>query len=92
MTALVPPDAIEKIVGARRHPTRHIGRAVEAEQMVYILHSAECKDSGIDLRDCPFSVALDEGINPPNWVTARRRGAVWLEVLNDRLVPTGVVS
>lgn len=93
MSALVDPTAIERIVGAQRHATRHIGRAVEAEQMVYILHSHACKDSGIDLRECPFSLALDEGINPPQWVTARDTGKpVMLEVIGGRLVPTGYAS
>ena len=64
MSKLVPASKIEGIVGARRHPTNHQGRAVSAEQTVYVLHSKECLDSGIDLRRCPFSVAMDtdEGI------------------------------
>jgi hypothetical protein len=90
MSEIVPADEIEKIVGVHRHMTRHVGRAVEAEQTVYILHSHECKDSGIDLRECPFSLALDEGINPPQWVTARATELpVMLEVIGGRLVPTG---
>jgi hypothetical protein len=32
------------------------------EQTVYILHSRECLTSGIDLRDCRFSLALDRQI------------------------------
>lgn len=59
MTDLVPADQIEKIVGATRHKTAHIGRLVSAEDTVYILHSHECRDSGIDLRECRFSRALD---------------------------------
>ena len=90
MTNLVPTDQIEAIVGARRHADRHIARADTAEQMVYILHSHECRDSGIDLRDCEFSIALDAGINPPQWRTAEAEDIpVYVEVLRGRLVPVG---
>jgi hypothetical protein len=58
MTKLVKD--IEAIVGVRRHVSEHIGRAISAEQTVYIVHSRECIESGIDLRQCPFSVALDD--------------------------------
>jgi hypothetical protein len=55
---------IEKIVGAKRHPQEHVGRFVVAEQTVYILHSQECRDmhdwKQRDLKDCPFSFALDQ--------------------------------
>jgi hypothetical protein len=68
MSDLVPADRIEAIVGARRHLIDHIGRAVSAEDTVYILHSHACKNSGIDLRDCPFSLALDDGIDPTEWL------------------------
>ena len=67
MTEIVPPEAIEQIVGVRRHPTQHIGRAISAEQRMYILHSQECRDSGIDLRACPYSQALDLGLNEARW-------------------------
>jgi hypothetical protein len=30
MTDLVPTDQIERIVGARRHPHQHLGRAARA--------------------------------------------------------------
>lgn len=62
MSTLVDPTEIEDIVGAKRHPTQHLGRAVTAERMVYVLHSQECLDSGIDLRDCEYSIALNKGI------------------------------
>ena len=69
MTDRVPASKIERTVGTARYTTRHIGRAVSADQRVYILHPQVCLDSGIDLRDCPFSIALDRGIN--KWVWAR---------------------
>lgn len=64
MSDLVAPDQIEGIVGSRRRVVEHLGRAVSSEEVFYILHSQQCLDSGIDLRDCPFSVALDSGIDP----------------------------
>lgn len=67
MTQLVPADSIEKIVGASRHPLRHLARAVSAEQTVYILHSARCLASGIDLRACNYSRQLDAGIDRALW-------------------------
>lgn len=68
MADLVPTEDIERIVGAERHKTVHIARAVSAEQTVYILHSRDCLASGRDLRDCPFSRALDNGIRQSEWV------------------------
>lgn len=69
MTDLVDPDQIEQIVGAQRDPERHLGRVVmgpEDQQFtVFILHSQRCldeydhEDQIGDLRDCPYSLALD---------------------------------
>uniref|UniRef100_A0AAU7J8E8 Uncharacterized protein n=2 Tax=unclassified bacterial viruses TaxID=12333 RepID=A0AAU7J8E8_9VIRU len=67
MSRLESAERIEGIVGAPRHATLHLGRAVSAEQRVYILHSAECLRTYRDLRACPFSVALDEGIDMFDW-------------------------
>ena len=67
MSDLVDPTEIEQIVGAKRHPLRHIGRAVSEEETVYILHSGRCKASGNDLRGCPYSRALDMGIALDVW-------------------------
>ena len=89
MSDLVPADQIEGIVGASRHATDHIGRAVSAEQTVYILHSCTCLDSGIDLRDCPYSVALDRGIRPAEWVEDSPRR---LEIIASRLVGREVID
>lgn len=61
------PATIEQIVGARRHARRHIARAVSEEENVYLLHSAECKDSGIDLTACLYSIVLSRGINRDRW-------------------------
>lgn len=73
MSDIVPADVIEDIVGAKRHETDHFGRAVSTEQTVYILHSQQCKDTTPDLRDCQFSLALDQGIEHPLPWTGWRR-------------------
>ena len=68
MSQLVPAEEIEGIVGVTRHATQHWGRAVSAEQTVYILHSQECLDDPEwGLQDCPYSRALDQGIDTADW-------------------------
>lgn len=89
MTKRVPSDQIERIVGAARHDWKHYARAVSAEQTVYVLHSRACLDSGIDLRDCEFSRALDRGINPARWVQDR---ALIVEVIKGWLMPASFSS
>jgi hypothetical protein len=86
MSDLVPTEDIERIVGVARHRKAHYGRAVSSQQTVYILHSKECKDSGIDLRDCRFSTALDEGIRMESW-TGVEDVPVMLGVWQGLLVP-----
>jgi hypothetical protein len=87
MSDLVSPDEIEAIVGTERHPTRHYARAVSAEQVCYILHSQRCKDSGEDLRECLFSVALDSGIDMDVWGDHQDK-AVRVSINRDlRLIP-----
>lgn len=68
MSEVVPAADIEAIVGATRHPTDHLARAVSTEKRVYILHSQACFDSTPDLRECEFSLALDGGIDIERWV------------------------
>ena len=58
-TELTPPPAYDD--------EPHIARAVSAEQTVYVLHSTRCKESGIDLRECPTSIALAHGIDLEWW-------------------------
>jgi len=81
---IVPADQIERIVGANRHPYDHIGRAVSATQTVYILHSHECRDSTPDLRTCPYSLALDRGIDVAEWDLDTPAA---LTIVNGRLSP-----
>lgn len=92
MTELVPRQDIETIVGVTRHHSQHWGRAVSKERTVYILHSQECldeynlcTDSGVDLRDCPYSLALDEGIELEEWIEDL---PVQLRILGGRIMPT----
>ena len=87
MSNLVPPSEIEGIVGARRHPTDHQGRAVSSEQTVYVLHSKACVDSGVDLRDCPFSVAMDRGVDLDGAWSGREDEPVTLAIVDGELEP-----
>jgi len=84
---LVLADQIEQIVGARRHALAHLGRAVSAEQTVYILHSQRCKDSGIDLRSCIYSKALDGGISGLHEWDGQEDRVVTLQVVHGCLIP-----
>lgn len=86
MSALVDPEIIEEIVGAKRDEEQHLARAVSDEEMVYVLHSQKCKDSGVDLRECEYSLALDEGIDLATWSGFQDR-PVAVGVLGGRLVP-----
>lgn len=86
MTELVDPDKIETIVGAKRHPIRHLGRAVSAEETVYILHSGLCKAEGKDLRECSYSRLLDRGIDLTIWADWQDRPVV-LGLARQGLVP-----
>lgn len=85
MTQHVPADQIERIVGRTRPVQDHYARAVSAEQTVYILHSRECLASFADLRDCPWSLALDRGIDISEWV---EDAPLAVRVRDGRLVPS----
>ena len=54
---LVDPNKIESIVGVERLDAWHIARWVTADDKIYILHSRQCKDSDIDLRECEYATA-----------------------------------
>lgn len=82
---VVPADKIEGIVGHQRHSTYHYARAVSAEQRVYILHPHECLlTNATDLRDCPFSLALNRGIDLDYWV---EDVPLRVNVRDGRLIP-----
>ena len=76
MSRVEKADKIEGIVGTKRHPTMHYAKADSTEQRVYLLHSAECLASGIDLRDCSLSEALDVGIDLIVWAEYQDRPVV----------------
>jgi hypothetical protein len=80
----VDPTEIEVIVGVPRHPDWHYGRAVSVEERVYILHSQQCHDHYDNLRDCPYSVALNAGIDESSWVMD---APVLLEIHGGRIYP-----
>ena len=85
MTERVPADEIENIVGRKRSVKDHYARAVSAEQTVYILHSRECLAVHADLRECPWSLALDRGIDLSEWV---EDVPLTVRVRDGRLVPS----
>lgn len=86
MTDLAPKDQIERIVGAQRHPLWHQARAVSSEQTVYVLHSERCLETTSDLRDCPYSRALDRGIAASAWTEDQ---PVVVAIEGGRLTPVG---
>lgn len=67
MADLVPTSEIETVVGTKRRQTLHCGRCDFESETFYILHSRECLESGIDLRECVYSLAMDRGIDPDDW-------------------------
>lgn len=86
MSDLVSPDDIEQIVGAPRHWSRHLGRAVSETGIVYILHSGRCKASSRDLRECSYSRLLDMGIEQRVWAGWEDKVVV-LGIHRDGLIP-----
>ncbi len=85
MSKVVLSHEIEGIVGRRRSVIDHYARAVSAEQTVYILHSRECLDMYADLRECPWSLALDRGIDLSEWV---EDVPLTVRVKDGRLIPS----
>ena len=67
MSERVPEDQIEELVGAKRHPTLHLGRLDSQRLRVYVLHPHSCLERHEDLRECWYSYALDKGIDPFDW-------------------------
>lgn len=67
MSEVLDSETVEEIVGASRREAEHVGRAVSAEERMYVLHSARCLATGHDVRACAFSAALDRGIDAALW-------------------------
>lgn len=93
MVEVVSADAIEGVVGAMRHAVHHIGRAVTSEQRVYILHSEQCRARPeTDLRQCPYSAALDRGIDPKRWEGFEDQPVrLWFAPFGGLLIPDASV-
>lgn len=89
MSERVPANEIERIVGKTRHSRIHYGRAVSSEQTIYILHSQNCLEENPDLRECDFSVAMDNGLDMNVW-EKHQDSAVVLSIVNNRLWPGAV--
>ena len=78
----VPGHAIEKIVGVSRHPTEHYGRMVD--DTVFILHSQECLDSGVDIvHDCEFSLTLASFRRQVTNMEGQVRMEAWHQLITD---------
>lgn len=92
MTNLVPPSEIEEIVGAKRHAWKHLARVVSSEGTCYILHSQQCVDSGIDLRDCEYSKALDLGLHSNAWRGSLDKTVAVLIVADTGLRPVWAIA
>lgn len=92
MSRVESAETIEATVGTQRHTVDHIGRAVSAEQRVYILHSQRCREMYADLRQCPYSRAIDRGIDPKRWEGFEDQPVkLWISVYEHRLVPERAV-
>lgn len=91
MSRLVSASEIEVIVGCLRRERVHVGRAVGAEGVLYILHSRRCFNSGRDLRECEYSLALDRGIAEACWLGVSDR-PVELAIRDGHLVPYEVIG
>ncbi|KQY58336.1 hypothetical protein ASD11_01325 [Aeromicrobium sp. Root495] len=88
MSELVDPVEIERIVGVPRHASQHQARAVSSERKVYVLHSVECVQEYADLRECPYSAALGEGIREQQW-PADAPTPVLIDSESGQLCPSG---
>ena len=89
MTYLVPAETIEKIIGLPRMNSSHLGKLSSLTDMVYVMHSHECLDSGVDLRECEYSLALDKGLDMGVWYRLWDQVVV-LEIEDGLLYPKGV--
>lgn len=69
MSEIVSPDEIQKAVGgAERDYWLHIGYANTPLDRFYIMHAHTCLSQYTDLRECPYSKALDkQGISADWW-------------------------
>lgn len=83
---IVPPSEIEGIVGTVRHEYHHFARAVSAEEMIYLLHSAQCRDWDASFRSCAFAQAHTAGLSRSMWAGHEDK-PVQVVLVNGRLTP-----
>lgn len=94
MSDQVPADQIETLVGAARDPIKHLGRLRSEDHRIYILHSEKCLGRYDDLRECPFSTAMDRGLQDDDWAEFQDKTvalAIRLDNGPARLVPADLV-
>jgi hypothetical protein len=46
----------------------HYGTVTPSENRIYLIHSEQCHVHYDELRECPYSVALTNGIDEESWV------------------------
>ena len=88
MSDRVDSDKIEEIVGTYRRIYAHVARCVDDEQKVYLLHPHNCKDRYDDLRDCEYSLAMDNGVDRDLFGD----GPTMVSVVGSKLVPTRLLT
>lgn len=90
MSDPVPPEEIERLVGATRRRTKHLAVAKSKTGTVYILHSADCITKHEDLTQCTYSLVLDRGIEFDDWLGYEDQ-AVEISIYRGRLIPVGTI-
>lgn len=90
MVERVNSDEIEGIVGTYRRIYAHIGYADSETQTFYIMHSKICLETCPDLRECDYSLALDNGrINvtaedEPKYIMLEEGGIVMIDLFGEK--------
>lgn len=83
---VVPSDEIEEIVGCLRFKDKHVGYVMSSRKTVYVMHSHYCRDSNVDLRQCKYSLAIEDGIDEEVW-SGHMDKPMFVEVEDNTLVP-----
>ncbi|QGJ94990.1 hypothetical protein SEA_REDWATTLEHOG_132 [Gordonia phage RedWattleHog] len=85
----VDPTEIERLVGAARHPTRHIARADTTDWQVYLLHPHSCirlHEDGDYRTACKYATTLRWGLSQEEWAEHEDVPVV-VDIQGGRLVP-----
>ena len=89
MTDIVPSEDIESIVGTYRRRYSHIGYADYHTGTFYILHSEICKETCPDLRDCDYSIALDNNgvevtaLDQPKYIMLSEGALIMIDLFGE---------